>query len=181
MDVVLYLTAGVQVDFSGKELLYSFVPFCEYSRYAYADIWNDYFVPVRIRASATIYPSDSYLVTYLRVPENAENNLCSYTVASTLSPGTVPECCSMLSSMGLTGLFNRFWFLSGDSMRESLNLTRTGYPALSDYASDSFRLGYSGYYRIYRQMSVGNITETGSHCGLDNLLVEPHLGSFELY
>ena len=181
VDVSLYLTAGVQVDFSGKELLYSFVPFCEYAGYSYSDIWNDNFVPVRIRASATIYPSDSYLVTYLRVPEKADDNLCSYTVSSTLSQGSVPEVCSMLSSMGLTGLFNRFWFLSGDSMRESLELTRTGYPALSDYNSDSFRLGSCGYYRIYRQMSVANITETGSHCGLDNLLVEPHLGSFELY
>ncbi len=181
VDVCLYLTVAAQVDFDGTELLYSFVPFCEYSSRAYADIWNDYFPNVRIRSSATLAQTALFRDSYITVPERPEDNTCSWTVGSDMVTGDVDACCSQIAFHSLTGLFNRFWFLSGNTSLESLNLTRTGYPSYPEYTNPSYVNGAMGYYRLYRQMSVGNITETGSHCGLDNLLVEPHLGSFELY
>ena len=60
-------------------------------------------------------------------------------------------------------------------------LDREGYSKSSDHSGLEYVRGRAGYYRLRRQADVGNITETGSHRGLDNLLVEPHLGSFILY
>lgn len=181
LDVSLYLSVGVQVDFSDQDLLYSFVPFCEYSAKEYSDIWNDNFLNLRIRASATPYASTSFKDTFLTVPDKVSGNTCSYHIGSSTTTGSVDQCCNALAQHAVKGLFDNFHFLAGGKVVDSLILNRTGFAAVSEYSSPSFVTGERGYYRVFRQMDVGNIKEVESHRGFDNLLIEPHLGSFYDY
>lgn len=181
LDVCLDVTVGVQVDADGKDLLYSFVPFCEYSSTSFADIWNDNFPYVGIRYRPSAGSGQTWAQTWIHVPERASDNTCRYGTSGTLVFSEVPAACELIHSMGLTSLFSDFGFSSGAGWKDELMLDREGYSKSSDHSGPEYVRGRAGYYRLRRQADVGNITETGSHRGLDNLLVEPHLGSFILY
>lgn len=181
LDISLYMTVGVQVDFSGYDLLYSFVPFCEFASHSFEDLWNDNFPQIRIRSAATPYEGDSYIDTFMKVPGRAQDNTCCFTLNNPLTTGSVDICCSVIDGLGVKGLFNRFSFVAGGEEKDFLILNREGYASIPEYSSEDFVRGKNGYYRIYRQFSVASIQEVESHRGLDNLLVEPHLGSFVEY
>ena len=181
LDVCLDLTVGVQVDADGTQLLYSFVPFCEYSTPAYSDIWNDNFPSIAIRHSPVAGGGRPWELTWIHVPENDTDNSCSFDTSNSLVFTDVDGACNLIYSLGLSFLFSDFGFASGSGWKNGLMLDREGFSKSPDYTGVAYERGQSGYYRLRRQTDVRNITETGSHCGLDNLLVEPHLGSFTLY
>lgn len=179
-DLVLYLSVGLQVDLSGYELDYSFVPFTEWTLPEYSDFWNaaiggmlyvsarDYygggFTERRVQVSVT-GSDDEYPLNYI-LPQSFSD----YDQDSVFD-----EIVSCLLPLKNTVMDFSF-YSSSDRTVKALEITRnnaSAYPMYEDYAD-----GAKGYYHVVRQCDVKNLTE---EYGLENHLVEVAYGSFEAY
>lgn len=177
MDVVLYCPIGVQVDFydhvysayTSRAVGYSFVPFCEYSSSAYAELWRSFFpqVPVVTWGGQGI----------VNVPESVEDNSFFQDGQFPTPPFSFSQALYSLS--GMENRYFRFDFNMDGARTRTLEITRESYdggPVLSSYAD-----GMMGYYRLVRQYDVGNLSKGAKYYGLENYVVEAAYDSFELY
>lgn len=179
-DLVLYLSIGLQVDVSGYELAYSFVPFSVWSLPEYSDFWN-----AAIGGMLYVKASDYYgggsveRRVQVDVPKSEDEHPLVYTLPqhfSTIGQDSVfDEIVSCLLPLKNTVMDFSF-YSSSDRTVDALEITRSNasaYPMYEDYAD-----GAKGYYRVVRQCDAENLAE---EYGLENHLVEVAYGSFEAY
>lgn len=179
-DLVLYLSVGLQVDISGYELHYSFVPFTEWTLPEYADFWNDVLGGM-LYVKATDYYGGGSTERRIQVdvPKSPDEHPLSYTLPQSFSESGQDDVFDEITSclLPLKGALMDFSFYSSStSVADVLEITRSGASSYPSYAG--FADGAKGYYRVVRQQDAGNLI--GSH-GLENNLVEVAFGSFETY
>lgn len=179
-DLVLYLSVGLQVDISGYELHYSFVPFSEWTLPEYSDFWNDALGGM-LYVKATDYYGGGSTERRIQVdvPKSKDEHPLSYTLPQSFSDSGQDDVFDEIASclLPLKGTLMDFSFYSSpNSVADVLEITRNGASSYPSYAD--FTDGAKGYYRIVRQQDAGNLI--GSH-GLENNLVEVAFGSFETY
>lgn len=179
-DLVLFLSVGVQVDISGYDMHYSFVPFSEYSVPGYHEFWNSLLGSRLVVQAQRHYGAGSVDVNVLvKVPESIDYNTMYYTLPEAFSEVgqdlIYDEIINVLEPLSI-GLLD-FDFVAGDgSLYSSLELTRTGAAGLSGY--ENMVHGKNGYFRVVRQRDLANLPVSN---GLENHMIEAAYGSFENY
>lgn len=179
-DLVLYLSVGIQVDVSGYELAYSFVPFTEWSLPEYSDFWNDAIGGMLYVKARDYYGGGSVeRRVQVDVPKSAGEHPLVYTLPQHFSPvgqdAVFDEIVSCLLPLKNTVMDFSFYYSSSRTV-DALEITRgsaSAYTMYQDYAD-----GAKGYYHIVRQCDAGNLVEK---FGLENHMVEVAYGSFEAY
>lgn len=179
-DLALYLSVGVQVDISGYDMAYSFVPFNGWSLCEYSDYWNEAIGGLFYVKALYEYGSGSYYRrVQVHVPESAEYNSLTYRLPVDFSDegqdesfGEIVRTLLPLKSTVLDFMF----YVSDTETADVLEITRTGagaYPLYKDFSD-----GSKGYYHVVRQMDAADIEDV---YGLDNHLIEVAYKSFDSY
>ncbi len=182
-DVVLNVYVGCAVDFPSVEsgnLVVNFVPFCEYSKAEYANLWYTH-IPFELMARSSI-DSKSY---HIIIPK-ASSSSYSESTTSLILPGYNPAATLLSAKQQLTGKLSLFEFgftttgsysVEAEYSLASLLLDRSGMGQRNDTLEMSD--GTCGYYNLVRHYQRPGINNGILYNELEKYLLEFAYGSLD--
>ena len=172
-DIELFVSVITQIDFPRNlYVAYSFVPFTIYSKKQYAEVLNDRIPPIPIRC---MMADGTYAMTRLHVPEtdtDTSQMTTSMQYGSFSPTFGLEQVCLFLTRYCSYSVFSLYDFCLDGKLSETLMLNRESYAGSNAFSSEDYVKGRKGYFRLYKQIDIGNMTEVSYHYGFDNILIE---------